>query len=127
MMLVHTLLRQRLAERRWEASPEETSAVLSEFEDRPEVPCSFSSTPSFSFFSSFLRLFTEFWPFSSSHLALLSPLRLLSDLPAQQCPYSIHKIALAGAKCGKSIGQWFAPSTFGLALEHVVAGLETRY
>jgi len=43
-----------------------------------------------------------------------------------ESPYSIHNLALAGAHCGKPVGQWFAPSTFGLALECISKALPTR-
>ena len=33
------------------------------------------------------------------------------DSPLTLCPFSVHRMALAGKELGKDIGQWFGPST----------------
>jgi cysteine protease ATG4 len=46
-------------------------------------------------------------------------LRLFADAP-NDTPYSIHAIAKAGERYGKSIGEWFGPSTISNVLRQLV-------
>lgn len=43
-------------------------------------------------------------------------LKQFEDSP--EAPYSIHRIAAGGVKYGKSIGDWFAPSTAAQVLRY---------
>ena len=33
------------------------------------------------------------------------------DSLSMLCPFSVHRMALAGKELGKDVGQWFGPST----------------
>jgi len=48
-------------------------------------------------------------------------IRLFGDNPTPAHPFSIHEIARVGQKYGKTIGDWFAPSTIALALAELVS------
>ncbi|KIJ45041.1 hypothetical protein M422DRAFT_46858 [Sphaerobolus stellatus SS14] len=43
------------------------------------------------------------------------------DNPSPQCPFSIHRMALAGKELGKDVGQWFGPSTAAGAIKRLVS------
>jgi len=47
-------------------------------------------------------------------------LRWFADIPEGDTPYSIQAIAKAGEKYGKTIGQWFGPSTIANVLKELV-------
>lgn len=38
-------------------------------------------------------------------------LQWFMDDPSPACPFSVHRMALAGNELGKSVGEWFGPST----------------
>ncbi|KAI0294162.1 hypothetical protein BC826DRAFT_352534 [Russula brevipes] len=42
------------------------------------------------------------------------------DSPSSLCPFSVHRMALAGKELGKDVGQWFGPSTAAGALKTLV-------
>ncbi|KAI0245661.1 hypothetical protein BJV78DRAFT_1287349 [Lactifluus subvellereus] len=42
------------------------------------------------------------------------------DSPSPQCPFSVHRMALAGKDLGKDLGQWFGPSTAAGAIKTLV-------
>eukprot|EP01113_Clastostelium_recurvatum_P036483 TRINITY_DN5205_c0_g1_i3.p1 TRINITY_DN5205_c0_g1~~TRINITY_DN5205_c0_g1_i3.p1 ORF type:complete len:470 (-),score=118.69 TRINITY_DN5205_c0_g1_i3:37-1446(-) len=46
--------------------------------------------------------------------------RWFADQPSPDVPYSIHRIACAGRHLGKSVGEWFGPSTIAHALGDLV-------
>lgn len=39
------------------------------------------------------------------------------DSPDPGCPFSVHRMALAGKDLGKDVGQWFGPSTAAGAIK----------
>ena len=39
------------------------------------------------------------------------------DSPSSLCPFSVHRMALAGKDLGKEVGQWFGPSTAAGAIK----------
>lgn len=41
------------------------------------------------------------------------------DSPSPLCPFSVHRMALAGKELGKDVGQWFGPSTAAGAIKCV--------
>jgi hypothetical protein len=41
------------------------------------------------------------------------------DSPSTLCPFSVHRMALAGKELGKDVGQWFGPSTAAGAIKCV--------
>jgi cysteine protease ATG4 len=41
------------------------------------------------------------------------------DSPSPFCPFSVHRMALAGKELGKDVGQWFGPSTAAGAIKCV--------
>jgi len=41
------------------------------------------------------------------------------DSPSPLCPFSVHRMALAGKDLGKEVGQWFGPSTAAGAIKCV--------
>jgi Peptidase family C54 len=41
------------------------------------------------------------------------------DSPSPLCPFSVHRMALAGKDLGKDVGQWFGPSTAAGAIKYV--------
>jgi cysteine protease ATG4 len=43
------------------------------------------------------------------------------DNPSVQCPFSVHRMALAGKELGKDVGQWFGPSTAAGAIKYVAS------
>ena len=43
------------------------------------------------------------------------------DSPSPLCPFSVHRMALAGKDLGKEVGQWFGPSTAAGAIKCVIA------
>ncbi|GAA5929229.1 cysteine protease ATG4 [Sporobolomyces koalae] len=67
-----------------------------------------------------------------SHSTTLPPLyttytRILSlflDTPSASSPFSIHKFALEGQRLGKSVGEWFGPSTAAGAIRKLVNEFE---
>ena len=42
------------------------------------------------------------------------------DSPSPLCPFSVHRMALAGKDLGKEVGQWFGPSTAAGAIKYVI-------
>ncbi|KAH9991014.1 hypothetical protein BJV77DRAFT_1068523 [Russula vinacea] len=42
------------------------------------------------------------------------------DSPSPLCPFSVHRMALAGKELGKDVGQWFGPSTAAGAIKTLV-------
>lgn len=42
------------------------------------------------------------------------------DSPSPLCPFSVHRMALAGKDLGKDVGQWFGPSTAAGAIRYVL-------
>ncbi|KAH9028417.1 peptidase family C54-domain-containing protein [Lactarius hengduanensis] len=42
------------------------------------------------------------------------------DSPSTLCPFSVHRMALAGKELGKDVGQWFGPSTAAGAIKSLV-------
>ena len=42
------------------------------------------------------------------------------DSPSTLCPFSVHRMALAGKELGKDVGQWFGPSTAAGAIKCVI-------
>jgi cysteine protease ATG4 len=42
------------------------------------------------------------------------------DSPSPMCPFSVHRMALAGKDLGKEVGQWFGPSTAAGAIKCVI-------
>ncbi|TDL22397.1 hypothetical protein BD410DRAFT_898326 [Rickenella mellea] len=42
------------------------------------------------------------------------------DSPDPLCPFSVHRMALAGKELGKDVGQWFGPSTASGAIKALV-------
>ncbi|KDQ51386.1 hypothetical protein JAAARDRAFT_199213 [Jaapia argillacea MUCL 33604] len=42
------------------------------------------------------------------------------DSPSPLCPFSVHRMALAGKELGKDVGQWFGPSTAAGAIKNLV-------
>ncbi|KAH9980532.1 hypothetical protein BJV74DRAFT_101947 [Russula compacta] len=42
------------------------------------------------------------------------------DSPSSLCPFSVHRMALAGKELGKDVGQWFGPSTAAGAIKTLV-------
>ncbi|GAA5842779.1 hypothetical protein JCM5353_007539, partial [Sporobolomyces roseus] len=51
-------------------------------------------------------------------------LSLFLDTPASSSPFSIHKFALEGQRLGKSVGEWFGPSTASGAIKKLVNDFE---
>ena len=45
------------------------------------------------------------------------------DSPSPLCPFSVHRMALAGKDLGKEVGQWFGPSTAAGAIKYVLVHL----
>ena len=45
------------------------------------------------------------------------------DSPSPLCPFSVHRMALAGKDLGKEVGQWFGPSTAAGAIKCVIVFL----
>lgn len=41
------------------------------------------------------------------------------DSSSPLCPFSVHRMALAGKDLGKEVGQWFGPSTAAGAIKYV--------
>ena len=41
------------------------------------------------------------------------------DTPAQEAPFSVHRMALAGKELGTDVGQWFGPSVAAGAIKYV--------
>ena len=39
------------------------------------------------------------------------------DNPDVRCPFSVHRMAMAGKELGTEIGQWFGPSTAAGAIK----------
>jgi len=48
-------------------------------------------------------------------------IRLFGDNPTPAHPFSLHDIARVGQKYGKTIGDWFAPSTVALSLAELAS------
>ncbi|GHJ89389.1 hypothetical protein NliqN6_5791 [Naganishia liquefaciens] len=44
------------------------------------------------------------------------------DDPSAACPFSVHRMALVGKQLGKSVGEWFGPSTAAGALKTLTNG-----
>ncbi|KAJ9110646.1 hypothetical protein QFC19_001475 [Naganishia cerealis] len=44
------------------------------------------------------------------------------DDPAPMCPFSVHRMALAGKRLGKEVGEWFGPSTAAGAVKTLANG-----
>lgn len=51
-------------------------------------------------------------------------LSLFLDTPSPASPFSIHKFALEGQRLGKSVGEWFGPSTAAGAIKKLVNDYE---
>ena len=47
------------------------------------------------------------------------------DSPSSLCPFSVHRMALAGKDLGKEVGQWFGPSTAAGAIKYVIVSSTT--
>ena len=41
------------------------------------------------------------------------------DTPAQEAPFSVHRMALAGKELGTDVGQWFGPSVAAGAIKYI--------
>lgn len=59
---------------------------------------------------------------SSSHnyIVYVKILTWFLDNPSPSCPFSVHRMALAGKELGKDVGQWFGPSTAAGAIKRLV-------
>ncbi|GAA5958806.1 hypothetical protein JCM3765_006042 [Sporobolomyces pararoseus] len=51
-------------------------------------------------------------------------LSLFLDTPSRSSPFSVHKFALEGQRLGKSVGEWFGPSTAAGAIKKLVNDFE---
>ncbi|KAI5451359.1 Cysteine protease atg4 [Naganishia albida] len=49
-------------------------------------------------------------------------LQWFMDDPSPACPFSVHRMALAGNELGKSVGEWFGPSTAAGAVKTLTNG-----
>ena len=67
--------------------------------------CRLAAAPSFVYtadYSTYVQILTWFF-----------------DSPSPLCPFSVHRMALAGKELGKDVGQWFGPSTAAGAIKCV--------
>ncbi|GAA5995321.1 hypothetical protein JCM5350_007052 [Sporobolomyces pararoseus] len=60
-------------------------------------------------------------PLYSTYTRILS---LFLDTPSPSSPFSVHKFALEGQRLGKSVGEWFGPSTAAGAIKRLVNDFE---
>ena len=81
----------------------------------------------YSFLPQFLRLidFNADWrrpPYplpTSDYATYVKILTWFFDSPDPHCPFSVHRMALAGKDLGKEVGSWFGPSTAAGAIKYV--------
>ncbi|KAI0320566.1 hypothetical protein OF83DRAFT_1258250 [Amylostereum chailletii] len=55
--------------------------------------------------------------FTADYALYVQMLTWFFDSPSPLCPFSVHRMALAGKDLGKDVGQWFGPSTAAGALK----------
>ena len=79
----------------------------------------------FSFLKSYLTGFSEDWRrpphpvYTADYATYVQILTWFFDSPSTLCPFSVHRMALAGKELGKDVGQWFGPSTAAGAIKCV--------
>ncbi|GJJ09389.1 hypothetical protein Clacol_003611 [Clathrus columnatus] len=57
---------------------------------------------------------------SDNYIVYVKILTWFFDSPSPSCPFSVHRMALAGKELGKDVGQWFGPSTAAGAIKKLV-------
>lgn len=57
---------------------------------------------------------------SNDYVIYVKILTWFFDNPSLSCPFSVHRMALAGKELGKDVGQWFGPSTAAGAIKKLV-------
>lgn len=58
--------------------------------------------------------------FTADYSMYVQILTWFFDSPSPLCPFSVHRMALAGKELGKDVGQWFGPSTAAGAIKTLV-------
>lgn len=54
---------------------------------------------------------------TSDYATYVKILTWFFDSPDPRCPFSVHRMALAGKDLGKDVGSWFGPSTAAGAIK----------
>jgi len=57
--------------------------------------------------------------FTPEYATYVQILTWFLDSPSPLCPFSVHRMALAGKELGKEVGSWFGPSTAAGAIRRL--------